>query len=104
MTGSRRLPEISGSTRRRDAVFLHGWRDTRIDRASRRKIAQRGPAVAGPLGDADWLDGALSAGDLVRVSMLLRSKYRSLWTNIRTSPLMLRGEKPPRHKWRSPLN
>src|SRR6476661_8257731 len=38
------------------------------------------------LGDADWLDGPFSAGDLMMVSVLLRLKRRVCWTNIRTSP------------------
>jgi glutathione S-transferase len=40
------------------------------------------------LGDADWLDGPFSAGDLMMVSVLLRLKASGCWTNIRTSPPM----------------
>jgi glutathione S-transferase len=40
------------------------------------------------LGDADWLDGAFSAGDLMMVSVLLRLKASVCWVSIRTSPPM----------------
>jgi len=36
------------------------------------------------LGDADWLDGAFSAGDLMMVSVLLRLKSSAFWMNIPT--------------------
>ena len=35
-------------------------------------------ASAGRLGDADWLDGVFSAGDLMMVSVLLRLKPSGL--------------------------
>jgi len=40
------------------------------------------------LDDADWLDDAFSAGDLMMVSVLLRLKSSAFWTNIRTWPHM----------------
>ena len=50
-------------------------RDSRIDRARCRKIRDREvPLQPDRIGDADWLDGALGAGDLAMVSVLLRLK------------------------------
>jgi glutathione S-transferase len=40
------------------------------------------------LGDADWLDGAFSAGDLLMVTVLRRFTDRGYSRNIRTSPPM----------------
>jgi glutathione S-transferase len=51
------------------------------------------------LGDADWLDGAFSAGDLLMVSVLLRSKSSGIvdeYPNL--SAYVARGEARPAYK------
>lgn len=51
------------------------------------------------LGDADWLDGAFSAGDLMMVSVLLRSRASGLldeYPNL--SAYVARGEARPAYK------
>jgi glutathione S-transferase len=51
------------------------------------------------LGDADWLDGAFSAGDLMMVSVLLRLKASGLldeYPNL--SVYVARGEARPAYK------
>ena len=51
------------------------------------------------LGDADWLDGAFSAGDLMMVSVLLRLKASDLldeYPNL--SVYVARGEARPAYK------
>jgi glutathione S-transferase len=72
--------------------------------------AQRMPLVEGRLrnrlgelsrrlGDADWLDGAFSAGDLMMVSVLLRLKASGLldeYPNL--SAYVARGEARPAYK------
>lgn len=59
----------------------------RLDQLSRR------------LGDADWLDGAFSAGDLLMVSVLLRLKPSGMldeYSNLAT--YVARGEARPAYK------
>src|SRR5256886_11021838 len=59
----------------------------RLDQLSRR------------LGDADWLDGAFSAGDLMMVSVLLRLRASGLlddYSNL--SAYVARGEARPAYK------
>ena len=51
------------------------------------------------LGDADWLDGAFSAGDLMMVSVLLRLKASGMldeYPNL--SAYVARGEARPAYK------
>ncbi len=51
------------------------------------------------LGDADWLDGAFSAGDLMMVSVLLRLKASGLLDEYPTlSAYLARGEARPAYK------
>jgi glutathione S-transferase len=52
------------------------------------RIRDRLGELSGRLGDADWLDGAFSAGDLMMVAVLLRLKASVCWRNIQTSPPM----------------
>jgi glutathione S-transferase len=48
------------------------------------------------LGDADWLDGAFSAGDLLMVSVLLRLKPSGILEEYpRLAALVARGEARP---------
>ena len=59
----------------------------RLDQLSRR------------LGDADWLDGAFSAGDLMMVSVLLRLKASGLLDEVpNLSAYVARGEARPAYK------
>jgi glutathione S-transferase len=51
------------------------------------------------LGDADWLDGAFSAGDLMMVSVLLRSRASGLLDeHANLSAYVARGEARPAYK------
>ena len=52
--------------------------------------------LSGRLGDADWLDGAFSAGDLILVAVLLRLKASGIldeYPNL--SAYVARGEARP---------
>jgi glutathione S-transferase len=51
------------------------------------------------LGDADWLDGAFSAGDLMMVSVLLRLKPSGILDEFPSlSAYVARGEARPAYK------
>ena len=51
------------------------------------------------LGDADWLDGAFSAGDLLMVSVLLRSKSSGILDEFpNLAAYLARGEARPAYK------
>jgi glutathione S-transferase len=51
------------------------------------------------LGDADWLDGAFSAGDLMMVSVLLRLKPSGMLGDYpRLSAYVARGEARPAYQ------
>jgi len=52
------------------------WYEQRL-RALEESIRKRLDCLSGHLGNADWLDGAFSAGDLLMVSVLLRLKKSS---------------------------
>lgn len=63
------------------------------------RIRKRLGELSSRLGDADWLDGAFSAGDLMMVSVLLRSKGSGLlddYPNLCT--YVARGEARPAYK------
>ena len=63
------------------------------------RIRDRLGELSGRLGDADWLDGAFSAGDLVMVAVLLRLKASGLldeYPNL--SAYVARGESRPAFK------
>ena len=62
------------------AKFAEGdkpWAEARLPLVKAR-IRDRLVQLAARLGDADWLDGAFSAGDLIMVSVLLRLRPSSL--------------------------
>jgi glutathione S-transferase len=62
-------------------------------------IRDRLDQLSSRLGDADWLDGAFSAGDLLMVSVLLRLKGSGLLEDNRTlSAYVARGEARPAYK------
>jgi glutathione S-transferase len=60
------------------------------------RIRDRLGELSGRLGDADWLDGAFSAGDLMMVAVLLRLKASGMpdeYPNL--SAYVARGEARP---------
>jgi glutathione S-transferase len=51
------------------------------------------------LGDADWLDGAFSAGDLMMVSVLLRTRPSGILDEFpKLAAYVARGEARPAYK------
>ncbi len=63
------------------------------------RVRKRLGELSNRLGDADWLDGAFSAGDLMMVSVLLRSKGSGLldeYANL--SAYVARGEARPAYR------
>jgi len=63
------------------------------------RVRNRLAQLSDRLGDADWLDGAFSAGDLMMVSVLLRLKASGLldeYPNL--SAYVARGEARPAYK------
>jgi len=63
------------------------------------RIRDRLGELSGRLGDADWLDGAFSAGDLMMVAVLLRLKASGIldeYPNL--SAYVARGEARPAYK------
>jgi glutathione S-transferase len=83
------------------AKFLEGdkpWFEQRLPLVEDR-IRNRLHQLADRLGDADWLDGAFSAGDLMLVSVLLRLKASGLldaYPNL--AAYVARGEARPAYK------
>jgi glutathione S-transferase len=81
--------------------FLEGdkaWSAQRLPMVEDR-IRSRLRELSGRLGDADWLDGAFSAGDLMMVAVLLRLKASGLldeYPNL--SAYVARGEARPAYK------
>ena len=63
------------------------------------RVRSRLDELSGRLGDADWLDGAFSAGDLMMVSVLLRLRSSGLldeYPNL--SAYLARGEARPAYQ------
>ena len=63
------------------------------------RVRDRAKQLSAYLGDADWLDGAFSAGDLMMVSVLIRLKPSGLlfeYPNLAT--YVARGEARPAYK------
>ena len=55
--------------------------------------------LASRLGDADWLDGVFSAGDLMMVSVLLRLRASGILDEYPTlAAYVARGESRPAYK------
>jgi glutathione S-transferase len=81
--------------------FLEGdktWYEQRLP-VVKDRIRNRLGELSGRLGDADWLDGAFSAGDLMMVAVLLRLKASGLldeYPNL--SAYVARGEARPAYK------
>jgi glutathione S-transferase len=63
------------------------------------RIRQRLDPLSARLGDADWLDGAFSAGDLMMVSVLLRLRPSGLLDQFpRLAAYVARGEARPAYQ------
>ena len=74
------------------------WYEQRL-RVLEDSIRKRLGALSSRLGDADWLDGAFSAGDLLMVTVLLRLKGSALLDEFPTlSAYVARGEARPAYK------
>jgi glutathione S-transferase len=74
------------------------WRAERLPLVEDRIRARLNPLSA-RLGDAEWLDGAFSAGDLMMVSVLLRLRPSGILDEDRTlAAYVARGEARPAYK------
>ena len=63
------------------------------------RVRSRMAQLARHLGDADWLDGAFSAGDLMMVSVLLRLRSSGILDEYRNlAAYVARGEARPAYK------
>ena len=63
------------------------------------RIRHRLGQLSGRLGDAEWLDGAFSAGDLMMVSVLLRLKSSGILNEYpNLAAYVARGEARPAYK------
>jgi glutathione S-transferase len=83
------------------AKFLEGekpWSEERLPLVKDR-IRVRLTQLSARLGDADWLDGAFSAGDLIMVSVLLRLRASGLLSEFpNLAAYVARGEARPAYK------
>ena len=83
------------------AKFVEGdkpWSQERLPLVMDR-IRDRLRPLAARLGDAEWLDGAFSAGDLMMVSVLLRLRASGLLDEFPTlAAYVARGEARPAYK------
>jgi glutathione S-transferase len=83
------------------AKILEGdrpWADERLPLVKDR-IRDRLVQLSARLGDADWLDGAFSAGDLMMVSVLLRLRPSGLLDESpKLAAYVARGEARPAYK------
>jgi glutathione S-transferase len=81
--------------------FLEGdksWYEQRLPLVENR-IRDRLGELSNRLGDADWLDGEFSAGDLLMVSVLLRLKPSGMLDEYpKLSAYVARGEARPAYK------
>ena len=89
------------------AKFLEGdrpWAEERLPLVKDR-IRDRLVQLSARLGDADWLDGAFSAGDLMMVSVLLRLRPSGLLDEFpKLAAYVARGEARPHTNGLSPPN
>ena len=76
------------------------WSQDRLDMPLvRERIRDRLRALAEYLGDADWLDGAFSAGDLLMIAVLLRVKPSGLLAEFSSLvAYVARGEARPAYQ------
>jgi glutathione S-transferase len=74
------------------------WHEERLP-ALERRVRNRLEQLSARLGDADWLDGAFSAGDLLMVSVLRRLSSSVILPEFpRLSAYVARGEARPAYK------
>jgi glutathione S-transferase len=83
------------------AKFLEGdkpWANERMPLV-RDRIRARLTQLSDRMGDAEWLDGAFSAGDLLMVSVLLRLKPSGIINDFpKLAAYVARGEARPAYK------
>jgi glutathione S-transferase len=83
------------------ARFAEGdepWAEERLPLVKDR-VRDRLVQLSARLGDADWLDGAFSAGDLMMVSVLLRLRASGLLDEVpKLADYVARGEARPAYK------
>ncbi len=83
------------------AKFVEGgtpWAEARLPLVKDR-VRERLVQLAARLGDADWLDGAFSAGDLMMASVLLRLRPSGLLDEFPAlAAYVARGEARPAYK------
>ena len=84
-----------------NATLLEGDKPWNIERLPlvEERVRNRLKQLSARLGNADWLDGAFSAGDLMMVSVLLRLKSSGIldeYPNL--SAYVARGEARPAYK------
>ncbi|MBT2332382.1 glutathione S-transferase family protein [Variovorax paradoxus] len=83
------------------AKFAEGdkpWKDARLPLVQDR-VRARLTQLATRLGDADWLDGGFSAGDLLMVSVLLRLRPSGLLNEFSSlAAYVARGEARPAYQ------
>jgi glutathione S-transferase len=86
---------------RETATLLEGdksWYEERLPLIEAR-VRERLDQLSGRLGDADWLDGAFSAGDLMMVSILLRLKSSGILDDHpNMAAYVARGEARPAYQ------
>src|ERR687890_231849 len=84
-----------------NARFAEGdkpWAEARLPLVKDR-IRDRLVELSARLGDADWLDGAFSAGDLIMVSVLLRLRASGILDEFpKLAAYVARGEARPAYK------
>src|ERR687890_179488 len=74
------------------------WPEQRL-RLAKERIRDRLRRLSARLGDADWLDGAFSAGDLMMVSVLLRLRPSGLLDEFpNLAAYVARGEARPAYE------
>jgi glutathione S-transferase len=74
------------------------WADARLPLVKER-ISERLVLLSARLGDADWLDGAFSAGDLMMVSVLLRLRPSGILDEYpELAAYVARGEARPAYE------
>ena len=84
-----------------NARLLEGDKPWNIERLPlvEERVQNRLKQLSARLGNADWLDGAFSAGDLMMVSVLLRLKASGILDEYRNlSAYVARGEARPAYK------
>ena len=74
------------------------WRDQRLPLVEER-LRTRLKQLSARLGEADWLDGAFSAGDLMMVSVLLRARPSGILAEFpNLAAYVARGEARPAYQ------